>query len=597
MTEPLMTSITEATTEHSADIPENDHLWRSMTSAHRDIKEIDFDRQRENAIWVSKVSGIAKRFVEIMVDFTAGEEPHPQAEDKELQEVLTAYWDDPVNCLRKFSRELAGQLRLIGEQIVTVHIQETTGRLRLGYLDPAFVQAIVPMPGNPRDLVEVQLLTATGDPTRVFRIIRPGEKLHEIYEGVTEDGKRAPGKFQLKPRDRELKRLRDPRGRLAPNGYDGACFLFSVNKLSNATRGLSDLFAEIDFLERLDDVVFDTAERASLLKALALDVEVTGCSDEKVLKKMERTVRTAFSKKLGSFSHNETVQVTAHVPDLKSADMRELVKIIMLHLLGSWGFPLHWFADGGEANLATAGEMGGPTIRKLQSAQTTVRQMLRTMADFQIALKVALAPEELSGVEDLTAWKLILPEIVGKDTAREAQSLSMVTAALTQATVEGWLTDKTAALWWQEKAQQILSAEIRDEDRELLDKLDEDQKAEMEGDGEEGFEPPSQGEGEIEVGDEEASAQFNELTLAIQRLATIGDAALIDALRNELFARLGMEKPDTLEPETIVDPAKALAADEEPTTPDAGSPFEKNAKAPLPDELKPGADEEEEEAA
>ena len=76
---------------------------------------------------------------------------------------------------------------------------------------------------------------------------------------------------------------------------------------------------------------------------------------------------------------------------------------------------------------------------------------------------------------------------------------------------------------------------------------------------------------------DDAAAEFNELTLAIQRLATIGDEALIDALRNELFNRLGMKKPDTLDKEDIAG-----------TTPgggNGGSPFAKNQAKPLPPAL------------
>ncbi|MHC4717365.1 MAG: hypothetical protein ACYS5V_10365, partial [Planctomycetota bacterium] len=313
---------------------------------------------------------------------------------------------------------------------------------------------------------------------KVFRIIRPHEPLHEIYDGVEADGKRALGKFKLKPRAPELvamQRLRSIGGRFAKQTYDGVCFYTGINQLSNASRGLSDFFPVVDFLTKLDGAVFDTAERAQILRMLALDIEAEGVTDEKELRKLQDTVRAAFMKYCGTFTHNEKVKVTPSVPDLKSADMRELVKIVLLHVLGAFGMPLHWFADGGEANLATAGEMGGPTIRKLQSVQTEARMMLRSICDFQIALKLALAIHEIGEEGAAAEYTILLPEIVSKDTAREANSLAQLVVSVTQLVDDGYLTGKTAGIWLHNKATQILGEEIRDEDRELLDELDQEE--------------------------------------------------------------------------------------------------------------------------
>ncbi len=481
---PKAVSIREATTARSADIPENEHLWRSLMAKKRDLLEVDHDRQREIALWLRLHNGFAKRFEEILVDFTAGEEPIPKAEDEKLQGLLDDFWGDPVNQMASFARELAGQLRVIGEQFVTAHIRETDGRLRLGYLDPGDVAIVASMPKNSRDLVEVHTKGYAGKKGHIYRIVRPGEELEDLFVSLRT--------LKIAPRDPDLvssETLRDASDR---TGYDGLAFAFSVNRLSNASRGVSDFFSVADYLDGMDKATFNAVERSFILNTLAWEQTCQGVVDDGDLKKHQANFKQAIGKPGGIYTKNEAVTVAAHAADLKSADMEELVKIVKLIILGSWGFPLHWFSDGGEANLATAGEMGGPTIRKLQSAQTVVRSMLRTLCDFQIALKQARAPESVSGIDDLTAYQIILPEIVGKDTSREAAALGQVTMAIVQAVEEEWLTRKTAALWWQEKAQQILGAETRPEDMELLDKLDEDQAEEMEEEprpGDDGEEP------------------------------------------------------------------------------------------------------------
>ena len=109
-------------------------------------------RQREIALWLWRHNGFAHRFGEILKDFTAGEDPHPQSEDKKLQDVLDGFRDHFVNRMRTFGRELAEQIHIIGEQFVTVHIADSDGELRLGYLDPQYVTAVIPMKWNHRSI-------------------------------------------------------------------------------------------------------------------------------------------------------------------------------------------------------------------------------------------------------------------------------------------------------------------------------------------------------------------------------------------------------------------------------------------------------------
>ena len=235
-------SLRAATTPNSADTPDNEHLWRSLTQAKRDLQEVNHTRQREIAIWLWRRNGIAKRYGEIIRTFTAGDEPTVQSEDEALQAVLDDFWDDPVNRLREFGPQIAEQRHILGEQFITAHVRDSDGRLQLGYLDPDIVEAVVPMPGNDRDLVEVHVkrgVTARD----VYRIVRPGEKLGEIFAGINGDGKRSQGAFRLLPRPPEILAAEkgDVYGRARRKTYTGAVFLTRRNVLSNSTRGTSDL--------------------------------------------------------------------------------------------------------------------------------------------------------------------------------------------------------------------------------------------------------------------------------------------------------------------------------------------------------------------
>jgi len=468
-----------ALTPNSADIPENAHLWRSLTQAKRDLSEIPHQRQREIALFLLQHNGLAKRYCEIITDFSAGEEPYPVAEDDDLAELLLTFWDDPVNELRSFSRDLAGQVGILGEQFVSIHVRESDGRLQLGYIDPNDVEAVCARPGNPRDQVEVHLKVPPGSPPIVFRIVRPNEPLSDIYAGVKEDGRRGPGSFRLHPRDPELVGQGRTYRTRERKTYDGACFRSYVNKLSNATRGVSDLFAEADYLDGLDKTVYNAVERSFMLNQCGLDVTVEG-GDTKSLKDHEKAAKSAWGTPGGVYTHNEKVTAETRAADLKSADLEGIVAIVKLMILGSWGFPLHWFGDGGQANLATAGEMAGPTIRKLQSRQTVVRQMLRAFCDFQVSLKYALAPEEVSSVEDPHGYEITLPAITSKDTAREATATAQAIASVNQAWADDLITQLDAALIAQHYLSSMGDHEFSDLNPSLLSALRELSEAHIE---------------------------------------------------------------------------------------------------------------------
>ncbi len=493
-------------TANSADIPENEHLWRSLTQAKRDLIETDQARQREIAVWLWRHNGFAKRFGEILKDFTAGADPYPKSEDEKLQELLDGFWDHHVNRMRKFGRQIAEQVHILGEQFITLHINETDGEVKLGYLDPDGVEAVVPMPGNPRDLLEVHLCADPGKPPVILRILRPGEPLHEVFTGITEDGKRGGGAFGLQPRPPEMKRrLRDSLGRFANNKseYDGVCMVDQVNVLSNGTRGTSSLFSEADYLDGLDKTTFNATERSFILNSLVYNHTVLS-ADTNVLKERQVEAQKATSKPGGVFTHNEGETLEAVTPNLGSQDLETLVRVVKLTILGSWGFPLAWFSDPADSNRATLSEQGTPTARKLQSLQTDLRQFLRSLCEVQVSLKAALAPEELSGVEDPTAFEIVLPKIVSKDTAKAATTLAQSIASVTVAYDDGLMTKTDEALLIQKLITELLDYEFSDLNAGLLEDIRAQDEAEPEEEPEEEGRPFDDG---LDPDEEEFAAQ------------------------------------------------------------------------------------------
>ena len=64
--------------------------------------------------------------------------------------------------------------------------------------------------------------------------------------------------------------------------------------------------------------------------------------------------------------HNESETWQALTPDLGGRDLDAVSRLFRNHLLIGSGMPEHWFGGGGDANRATAAEMGDPAFKTLK---------------------------------------------------------------------------------------------------------------------------------------------------------------------------------------------------------------------------------------
>jgi hypothetical protein len=158
---------------------------------------------------------------------------------------------------------------------------------------------------------------------------------------------------------------------------------------------------------------------------------------------IERWLRNTPPPKPGSIrAHNENVQYQAVAPDLKANDATNEARMLKNYILGGAGFPEHWFAEGGNANRATAAEMGEPTIKRLSARQRYFRYMLEHI--FRFCIDQALIHRRLPAEAD-TGFSIIVPEITIRDIGGLTEALQRISASLAVAEERGWVTRRTAA--------------------------------------------------------------------------------------------------------------------------------------------------------
>ena len=392
--------------------------FRRISSANtaRDLSPLQQDRMIELAWYLYDRNPLAKRLINLTKIFVLGDGLKVQAKHPSVQECLDGFWNDPVNRLDLELPSYVQELSIFGEQLYLTTENPIDGAVRLWYIDPSEIDQVVyggagaDVPGADRSVaipIEILLKQKLGEATAPrLEPFRPDEDPSSPTFG--------------RPR--------------------GNCFYFAINKAKRGARGRSDIFAQADWLDAYEQVLFASADRVDLLNNFVWDVKLTGLREEEIqdwLKKHGRRPRPGALR-----AHNEQVEWQAVAPDLGSQDTSTMMRLFKNHILGTMGFPEHWFAEGGETNLATAGAMGLPTVRTLKERQKFVKHMLISICGVVIDRGMAHGsiPRGVDPSVEITA-----PELETSDSSKVAAAVQQVTTSLSLAIQESLLTRETAA--------------------------------------------------------------------------------------------------------------------------------------------------------
>lgn len=393
----------------------DDWKYRRLTGkSDKDLPQFQRDKLLRIAYWLYLSNPIARRILELTKEYVVGEGITFQAAEEEVQEVLKAHWNDPVNNwdLKQHNKIL--ELGLYGEQIYPVFVNNVSGHVRLGYIDPLMVKQVKTDPDNIEIAREIVLKSGPGRNELRLPVISLDEDPSSDSFG------RLVG---LNP---------------VPDKGPAGVLFFAINKVSNATRGVSDLACLADWLDIYDQTLFGAAERAQLASAFVWDVKLEGFNEEQI----QAWIKNNASPKPGSLrAHNEKVQWNAVAPELNAQDIAGHVRTIKNHLLGGAGFPEHWFADGGNVNRATALSMGDPTLKKLTARQRYFKYMIKHI--FRFVLDQAVIAGRLPRDIDLS-FSVDMPELSIKDMGKIAAVMNQTSAALAIARDNQWVSDGTA---------------------------------------------------------------------------------------------------------------------------------------------------------
>jgi hypothetical protein len=396
-------------------IDKDEENWRPLTGdAQRDLSPITQERMRKMALYLWESNPLANRLIELPMAYLLAEGVRLTCKDAEHQKLLDRFWKDPINKMGLKLPKKVRELSIYGEQCYPAFVNEHSGFVRLGYLDPALIETVVKDPDNPEQPIGIVTVRGKRGTARRFRVIVNGPE--DVFTARTQE--------------------------IRQTFNDGDAFYFTVNDLSNGNRGRSDLLAQIDWLDGYDEFLFGELDRWKFVRSFIWDVTLTGATEADVIERAKKITTPA----PGSVRvHNDGEVWKAEAPDLKSYESAAAARLLRNHILGGGTMPEHWFGGGGDTNRATAAEMGEPTFKIYTMRQLMVKFMLEEIGGYVLRrASLATTTTEIDLSEDDNIVTAEFPEMTAVDTTKYASALQQLITACAAAIDKGLLTKLTA---------------------------------------------------------------------------------------------------------------------------------------------------------
>jgi hypothetical protein len=390
-------------------VDSDDYLYRRLGSKERDLSPVSHSRQQEIAAYLFDANPMCKRLVKMQAEYIVSEGWTVRSDDTELEDFLLSFWNHPVNNIDMNLIDFAREFSIFGEQCYQIFVEEFTGSCQIGYIDPTTITAVV----------------HTRNPLLVDYVMVKGQN-------GTEDHKLDGVKF--------VYGQRSSMNAKPSLSVSGDTFFFKNNAFICSTRGRSDYIGVFEVLDLYNTFIFSRCDRSILANNVVHDVTIEGASEQDAKDFVRKNTPIVPNM---MFAHNEQIKYDVKSPNLRAEDASFEDKTIRNYLLGSFGFPEHFFGSGGDTNRATAMEMHEPVVRMLKNKQRIFANQFRRVIEF--VKYHAKIRGLLTDKAYYSKYEIEYPEVSYRDMQRSGLTMMYLAQSLAIAVERSWLTDRDAA--------------------------------------------------------------------------------------------------------------------------------------------------------
>jgi len=387
--------------------PYEDVGWRrgSLTGGtvpDPEREEIDGEALLRAAYKAYRSNPLAYAIVEMQTSFVLGGGASVVAEDARVQRAIDRFWNDKDNRMGLRLYGLLTELSLFGEQFIRFFVDPLTGRVVIRQLDPLYVKEIE---------------TDPDDWEKPLRYLwkQPRTGL-DAGPDVGWEGEWIPAEEVLHVK---------------------------VNGVTGSLRGRSDLAPVLPYVRRYREWLDDRVHLNKVKSAFVWDVTLSGAEAGEIQRKRAQWVK---GPEMGTvLFHNEGEKWSAVQPRIEAGDASADGRAIRLMVATGALLPEHYLSEGGNANRATAAEMGLPAIKRFQRRQEVFRRMLEEIIERVIEAAVRagrIGPRAKKGF--VVRFEELSPAPVGD----MASAVGTLTSALAVAEEKGWVSKEEARKLW-----------------------------------------------------------------------------------------------------------------------------------------------------
>lgn len=291
----------------------------------------------DSALEAWRTNPLAFRIVALASDFVVGRGLEVRSSVPWVQELVTAFWNHPLNRLPMRLYRWCDELTRSGELFLVLSTNQVDG---LSYVRE--------VPAARIDRIE----TAPGDLERELRF-------HEVASGHEGDleGRWWPGPGA--PDAREVPQL---------------MLHYAINRPVGALRGQGDLTPILPWLKRYKEWLEDRVRINRYKSAFLWQVTIKSAGPGVLERKRAQYLRPPAPGSV--IVTDELEEWKAVQPAIEAADASPDGRAMRLMVAAGAGIPLHFLAEGESANRATAREMGRPTYRHYARRRQEFCEML-----------------------------------------------------------------------------------------------------------------------------------------------------------------------------------------------------------------------------
>jgi hypothetical protein len=386
--------------------PKNEGYRRLNDSvATRNLQPVEQARMFEICYYMFKASAMFKRLAKMDKGFLFSGPVTVTSTDPDVQKIIDRFWMDPENRMARKFADRSMWLSILGEQCWPVEVNQYNGAVKLLYEDPAQIKEIWVNPLNVEQRMQVEMMGIGGRTGRKYAIIRKDYNISS------------------KTYDRLV----------------GECFFWTINNAPNASRGCSDFFSLVDWIDSLERYGYNYLERAELMLNFVWDVTLKGMNEDQI----REWLRNNPPPEPGSQrAHNEQVEWDAVSPDLKATDFKSGFDMGKSFIMGAAGRPESWFGSGGKQYQTEADQSGQAPVVDLEDRQEDLKEIL--MQVIQFVIDQAVIAKVLSPAKAEAGFSITMPEVSKKDLGKFANVIPQLTTALVLAVSNKFIQRDTA---------------------------------------------------------------------------------------------------------------------------------------------------------